>query len=122
MNTYKITFTLNKDQLVSFVDTAGPLLTKATITVIKDEPDVIRAIHRVKVKRGPRGSKVNDAIRSAMKPGPQTVAVLKEALERAGLSAGSLSTGLAVLQKANEVERVGEGVYGLKNQQAEAAE
>ena len=121
MNTYKITFTLNKDQLVSFVDTAGPLLAKATITVIKDEPaDVIRAIHKVKIKRGPRGSKVNDTILEAMKEGPQTVGALKEALEQAGLSAGSLSTGLAVLQRAGEVKRTSEGVYGLKI--AEAAE
>jgi len=47
---------------------------------------------------------------------------LKEALEHNDLAAGSLSTGLAMLQKSRVVERVGDGLYGLVGGIQRAAE
>jgi hypothetical protein len=120
MNTYKVTLNLNKDQLVQFIDHSGLFQWPTKIAPIpnKDEGETPKA--PVKARRGPKGSKVNDTIRTALEYGPRQIKDLKSALEARGLSPGSLSTGLAQLQKSGEVERVGDGVYGLKV--AEAAE
>jgi hypothetical protein len=61
-----------------------------------------------------RRSKVNAAILGAMNHGPATKKTLKSALENAGMSASSLSTGIAALIKSGQIERVGEGEYGVK--------
>jgi hypothetical protein len=49
--------------------------------------------------------------------GSATVRMLKQALEDAGMSAGSLSTGLAALQKSKAIERTGDGVYADPNRE-----
>ena len=63
--------------------------------------------------RALRGSKVNDTILKAMSENMQSTASLKKALEDAGLAPGSLSTGLAALQKEGTVIRVQSGIYDL---------
>lgn len=66
-------------------------------------------------RRTKRRSKVNDAIIGAMDGGRRaSLKDLKTALETAGMSASSLSTGIAALTKAGQIERVGDGEYALK--------
>jgi hypothetical protein len=121
MNTYKVTLNLTKDQLVQFIDHSGPFQWPTKIAPIQSRDESEAAPKApVKARRGRKGSKVNDTIRSALQHGSQSIKELKNALEARGLSPGSLSTGLAQLQSAREVERVGDGVYALKV--AEAAE
>ena len=61
-----------------------------------------------------RKSKVNDAILNAMNGGSANLKTLKQALEGAGMSASSLSTGLTALTKSGKIERVGDGEYAKK--------
>ena len=137
MNTYTVTIQLaDREQFTHFIDNVGPLVDRVVISVTQDtsasqadlasgQPEYVRKPVRkgiVPKARKLRGSKVNSTILEAMEGGPKTVKELKDALEAADLAAGSLSTGLATLQRSGEVERVGEGLYGLKGQRAEAAE
>lgn len=78
------------------------------------KPKPPRPIFRRKVggKLGrKRGSVVNTAILTAIGDGQATIQQMKLALSRAGRSPGSLSTGLAFLQKEGIVERTGTGLY-----------
>lgn len=77
-------------------------------------PAVPRTPRVRKERRSKRGSKVNTAILKAMNDAPASIAALKAALSQAGMAPSSLSTGLATLTKLGQVERVGEGLYGLK--------
>jgi hypothetical protein len=119
MNTYSVTLNLTKDQFLNLIDAAAPLLAQATIKVIKEPADAIHAMHP-KAKRASklRGSKVNDTILTTIASGSATVKQLKEALEKAGMSAGSLSTGLAALSRSGQIERISDGVYGAKVREA----
>lgn len=65
-------------------------------------------------QRSPKRSKVNETIREALQNGAGKVSELKERLIASGMSAASLSTGIAALTKAGEIERVGDGEYALK--------
>lgn len=115
MNTYKVTMTLDKNQLVSFIDIGGDFVARASIKPITTEhetPPVIEKKPR-HGRRGPRGSKVSSTILETLAAGPMPVKGLKEALEKAGMAPGSLSTGLAVLQRAGAIKRASEGVYEL---------
>lgn len=114
MNTYKITMTVDRNQLIRFIDTVG-LDQNVSIEALPDDGSTPAAPTPVKhdARRGPRGSKVNDAILGALAAGPQSNKQLREALQTAGLATGSLSTGLAILQRQNRVERLGGGLYGL---------
>lgn len=86
-------------------------------TVVR--PQRVLAARQPRVsRRGRRTSKVNTAILSALSDHSASIADMKAALTQAGLSAGSLSTGIAALTKSGQIERVGEGTYSLKTQQA----
>jgi len=117
-NTYSATIKMqNAEQLARFIEEIGPLVESVVITTtpIEGRPMIAPG-------RPARGSKVNDTIIAALQNGPLTAKELKEALEHGGLAAGSLSTGLAMLQKSRVVERVGDGLYGLVGGIQRAAE
>ena len=119
-NTFSATVNFsNADQLASFIDAIGHLVDSINIVTARQE----RVVAPPPVRSAPpklRGSKINTTILNALAGGPKTVKEMKEALEGAGMSAGSLSTGLATLQKAREVERIGDGLYGLVGMKAAA--
>ncbi len=117
MNEYTVTIRLNRDQFDHFVENVGPLVERLVVTVKQIasadvEPTKV-APTKAAAPRSMRGSKVNDTIMTTLGSGPQPVKVLKEALENADLSPGSLSTGIAALIKDGRIERVGDGVYGM---------
>ena len=115
-NTYSATIKMqNAEQLARFIEEIGPLVESVLITTTPVEGTAAPG-------RPARGSKVNDTIVAALQNGPLTAKELKEALEHGGLAAGSLSTGLAMLQKSRVVERVGDGLYGLVGGIQRAAE
>jgi predicted Rossmann fold nucleotide-binding protein DprA/Smf involved in DNA uptake len=110
-------------EFLNFVDTIGPAVERLVVTVSAGTGEAAPAPVPARSpigRRGPRGSKVNTTVLEALNDAPRTVKELKEALENAGMAAGSLSTSLATLQRSGQVERVGEGLYGLK--MAKAAE
>jgi hypothetical protein len=128
MSEYTVTMRLNdREQFVHFIDTVGPVVDRLVITVKADEQaDAIpeaptRAPQVARSTRGPRGSKVNTTILQALMQGPRTIKELKQALEGANLSPGSLSTGLAVLQRSKQVHRVEDGLYELAHSIQQAA-
>ena len=86
-----------------------PAVMAAPKTISKSTPKKVRG-----AQRNPKRSKVNDAIRTAVSGGKASIAALKIALEEAGMSPASLSTGIAALTKSGEIERVGDGEYALK--------
>ena len=115
MSKYTVTIQLaDREHFLNFIDTVGPVVGQLVVTVEAsssaevelDEPAAPKA-------RQLRGSKVNDTILAALHNSTLTVKQLKEALEQADLSPGSLSTGIAMLQKSGQIERVGEGLYAL---------
>ena len=122
MNTYKVTLTLDPKELINFIDFG--FAAKATIEPILDTGEVQGNQHAPimsrRASRAPRGSKVNDAILLALQGGERSSKELRKVLEGAGLAAGSLSAGLAVLQRQGHIDRVSEGVYALR--MAKAAE
>jgi hypothetical protein len=129
MSQYTVTLQLSdQKQFLHFMDTVGPVAGQLLITVTADEataaesPTFQRAkeTFREAVRRGPRGSKVNNTILDALQNSTLTVRQLKEALEHAGMSPGSLSTGIASLTKSGQIERVGEGTYALVGMQRAA--
>jgi hypothetical protein len=122
MSKYTVTLQLaDREQFMHFVDSVGPVAGQLVVTVAADETPIEVEEAPQPKPRPARGSKVNDTILGALHNSTLTVKQLKEALEHAGLSAGSLSTGIAALTKTGEIERVGEGVYALVGYQ-EAAE
>jgi hypothetical protein len=138
--TYKITFMLDDADTATFLREVGPHLGKMTVSHVSEYAPGVTvnrtmesppapepapapvAIKKKAKKRKPaklRGSKVNDIILAtiARMGGSATVKMLKQALEDAGMSAGSLSTGLAALQKSKAIERIGDGVYADPNRE-----
>jgi predicted Rossmann fold nucleotide-binding protein DprA/Smf involved in DNA uptake len=126
MSQYTVTLQLNdQKQFLHFMDTVGPVAGQLLVTVTAEEAapeEEWRKQEPAKVSkaRGPRGSKVNNTILDALQNSTLTVRQLKEALERAGMSPGSLSTGIAALTKSGQIERVGEGTYALVGMQRAA--
>jgi predicted Rossmann fold nucleotide-binding protein DprA/Smf involved in DNA uptake len=138
MNTYTVTIQLeDREQFQHFVDNIGPLVPSVVIKVnnvvgaaeaneagVKD-PRLWQAAPSNEAKpvrtRAKRVSKVNTAIENALQSGPKSARDLKQALEEAHLSPGSVSTGLAQLQKSGQVERLGGGLYGLAGAGYQAA-
>jgi predicted Rossmann fold nucleotide-binding protein DprA/Smf involved in DNA uptake len=126
MNTYTVTIQLeDKEQFQHFVDNIGPLVPSVVIKVVgsgeaNEPPRAAPAAAPVRT-RAKRVSKVNTAIENALQSGPKSARDLKQALEEAHLSPGSVSTGLAQLQKSGQVERLGGGLYGLAGAGYQAA-
>lgn len=127
MNEYTVTMRISdRDQFLHFVETVGPVVDRLVVTVkaTEDAAPVLQTPPKATVsvaRRAPRGSKVNDTILQMLEGGNRTVKELKSALEAANLSAGSLSTGLAVLQREGRVMRIEDGVYGLAHPMGKAA-
>jgi hypothetical protein len=130
MSEYTVTMRLNdREQFVHFIDTVGPVVDRLVVTVKADEPMDMRprpeneTVSQTppRATRATRGSKVNTAILQALMQGPRTIKELKGALEGANLSPGSLSTGLAVLQRSKQVHRVEDGLYELAGGQVQQA-
>jgi hypothetical protein len=119
MAEYTVTLRLNDQaQFIHFIDTVGPAMDRLVVTVKSTEqedaiPDAPAKPAVARATRGPRGSRVNTTILQALMEGHGTVKELKAALEAANLSPGSLSTGLAVLQRSKQVQRIEDGLYGL---------
>jgi hypothetical protein len=120
MNKYSVTFPLaNERAFLDFVNRIGPLVGKFEVVMTSDEPQETRdqpvgAIYKpARTLRRPRKSKINAALVGALKTGRGEVSELKKALVDAGLSAASLSTGLAALQKDGTVKRADNGNYYL---------
>jgi hypothetical protein len=120
MNTYEVTIKFpNKDTFIRFIDNVGLVAGEMTLAVTK--PLGEQAISEPPYKLRTRGSKVNDTIIASLQSGPLSAKQLKQGLEDVGLAAGSLSTGLAMLQKNRVVERVDGGLYGLVDGHYQAA-
>lgn len=125
-NLYAVTLkTDDRGQLADIIDgIAGKGVTVEISVIVPFKPEPAAKPSRPSpLERKPRkmrGSKVNQAILAEMVGGPASIPALKHALERAGMAPGSLSTGIAALTKSGQIERVGEGLYGLKT--AKAAE
>jgi hypothetical protein len=126
MNSYTVTIKLpDEKSFMKFLGVAHPFGNQMILTVEhEDEPAAMEQDTDTPARpRQQRTSKVNQTILNALKDYDCTVKDLKEALEKANLSSGSLSTGLSILQKNGSVIRTGEGVYGLaERSQARAAE
>jgi predicted Rossmann fold nucleotide-binding protein DprA/Smf involved in DNA uptake len=129
MNTYTVTIQLeDREQFQHFVDNIGPLVPSVVIkvnnvvgTAEANEPPRAAPVAAPVRTRAKRVSKVNTAIENALQSGPKSARDLKQALEEAHLSPGSVSTGLAQLQKSGQVERLGGGLYGLAGAGYQAA-
>ena len=105
--------------VVDLLDAIGPYAQSAEIMIDNGPPQpaaVSKPAPRAAVmtRRGPKRSKVNEAIRNRLGRGQASITDLKDALESAGMSPASLSTGIAALTKTGEISRVGDGVYELK--------
>jgi hypothetical protein len=132
MNTYEITFKCpNKESFIEMIEKVGPVAGTMQVIVSKIVRETGDATPSLRPRRehGPpqpkrvRSSKVNDTILATLgEQGEASAKDLKDALERANLSPGSLSTGLAALQKSGQIERVREGVYGIVGNHQQAAE
>jgi predicted Rossmann fold nucleotide-binding protein DprA/Smf involved in DNA uptake len=120
MNMYEVTIKFpNKDAFVRFIDNVGLVAGEMTLAVTKPLGEQSVGDNTQSPYRSTRGSKVNDTIIASLQSGPLSA---KQGLEDAGLAAGSLSTGLAMLQKNRVVERVDGGLYGLVGSYQQAAE
>ena len=108
------------DELAAYINAVGHLVESINVVTARPEP-TSKTVLPAEAKRKPRGSKVNDTIVQALENGPMSAKDLRGTLEAAGLAPGSLSTGLALLQRSRTVKRLGEGLYGLATMQ-EAAE
>ena len=123
-NTYTITArVIDRTMLADLLDAIEGKTTDVEIKVNNGAPKVqaapapkARKEHPMTSSgdRAPKRSKVNDTIRDVLLKGNAKVADLKEGLVSAGMSAASLSTGIAALTKAGVIERVGDGEYALK--------
>lgn len=102
--------------LADLLDAIGPYAQSAEIAISNGAPTAPNKVASkpTVMTRGPKRSKVNEAIRSRLDRGQASISELKSALENAGMSAASLSTGIAALTKSGEISRVGDGVYELK--------
>ena len=120
MSMYKVTISVTADQFMDILPHVSGL--KIDVKKIDLFSDALAAkLPGPPKTRTPRGSKVNRTILAALANGPQTTKQLKDALEAADLAPGSLSTGLAALQKSGEVSGHGSGIYAVSYQGQKAA-
>ena len=84
------------------------------------KPKAVKADKPKAADRRKRKSKVNNAILERLYQGQATIGELKSALESAGMSAASLSTGIAALTKSGDITRIGDGVYDVTKHDAAA--
>ena len=111
MKKYRISLTLTADEFMRvFPSIRGN--GQLDVEEVVDRTDAPNPVPAPKATRK-RASKVNDTIIDALHKGSADAASLRSSLERAGLSANSLSTGLALLQKDGRVRRNDGGVYEL---------
>jgi hypothetical protein len=124
MTTYRVTATLNQKQLIDYLDANRSV--DVQIEVVPDlvgestpQPVLRSPVTKKKTERkvrAKRGSKVVQTILETLRDGGSSgipTSELKSDLERAGLSANSLSTGLAILQKDGKIKRTDTGSYTL---------
>lgn len=116
MLTIKVT---DRMVLADLLDAIEKYAVTVEVSVSNGAPKAEGMAAAPKTKTGQQGkrakkSKVNDTIRSTLAKGSGSISALKEGLVAAGMSAASLSTGIAALTKAGEIERVGDGEYALK--------
>lgn len=130
MKSYRVMLTLTQKELIDFIDknfmsslTVIPLVEEQAAA----EPGTPNPRHQdtdaiYTPQRGPRkkrGSKVVETILDALQGGEAGHPnALKAALSNAGMSENSLSTGLAILQKAGTIKRDGNGNYYLAVKEA----
>ena len=132
MTRFKVTLDLSKDEFIELFNSSGPLSglsvssyddAAAAVDHVTEHLSEVKPLKPRDLASAPphqrklRGSKVNNAILGKLREGRAHSADLRTALADAGLAPGSLSTGLALLQKAGQIKRLGDGVYEL----AEAA-
>ena len=123
---YRVELTLSQNELLAFIDdkSGGYKLTvtatpEETAESNESEPAPRGYQRRGRVIRAKRKSKVVEAILGRLRQGEADVPDLKAALDMAGMSVASLSTGLAVLQKNGTIIRGFEaGTYRLAEQEA----
>jgi predicted Rossmann fold nucleotide-binding protein DprA/Smf involved in DNA uptake len=125
MRAYRVSTIFTQQGLLEFLDhnlninvTVQAMPEEQGATVERDArpaPDPIYTPERVRAKRK---SKVTSAILDSLEKGKGEVADLKAALEEAGMSAASLSTGLAILQKNGTVKRSQAGFYFIPEKEA----
>ena len=122
---YRVELTLNQKELLDFIDKSGGY--KSTVTAVPEETTAepnepesapVGYQRRGRVIRAKRRSKVVEAILGRLRQGEADVPDLKAALDMAGMSVASLSTGLAVLQKNGQVTRGANGSYYLTEREA----
>jgi hypothetical protein len=119
-NSYTLTVKVaDRTVLADLLDAVQSYAESVEIAISNNAPKTVDGSSVAKTKtvkrgRGPKRSKVNDTIRNALAKGAGKISELKESLINAGMSAASLSTGIAALTKAGEIERVGDGEYALK--------
>lgn len=125
---YKVIMTLNQRQLMDMIDKGYIGGNVAVLPFDDDEvepapeapkPQAKKGIVKKAAPQGRRPSKVNETLLEALQSGERTAKDLRGVLEGAGMSGSSLSTGLAVLQRTGKIERIGDGVYALKQVAAE---
>ena len=132
-NSYTVRIFVNDREkvadLLDIIEPYGPVEievfnpSKATIDLTMKQPvpapeptSKAKAKKTAKPLARKRTSKVNSAIFNRLIQGEATVAELKSALESAGMSAASLSTGIAALTKEGMIERIGDGLYRAPHQ------
>jgi hypothetical protein len=145
MNTYRVSFNLESDDLETFLKTVGPHCGRMSVTHVYAMPDpIVRAPEPAPVAEAPepapvaeapppapikrrqnkkaiarrkRFSKVNSAILTALQDGPKSSYALKRALLDAGLAESSISTGARDLTKAGKIMRdSASGLYHLQTE------
>jgi hypothetical protein len=123
-NSYTLTVKVaDRSALADLLDAIGPYAQTAEIALANNAPKAAVGPTAMRPRRehgptprlrSPKRSRVNDTIRAALMAGKNKIADLKEELIAAGMSAASLSTGIAALTKSKEIERIGDGEYALK--------
>ncbi len=124
---YRVEMTFDQEDLVNFIND-NPRY-KVTVIALSPEPSAPEAPsapvpaprsyqRRGQVIRAKRKSKVIEAILKRLQGEAASVSELKGALEEAGMSVTSLSTGLAILQRSGQVRRDSNGAYYLAVKEA----
>jgi hypothetical protein len=117
MPLYKVTFTLSQKELLEFLEQKKTTDAKIEVIQPTEQQTPLPASHENPTgyeparTRAKRGSKVVDTILETLNGGVAGPNQLKKALAAAGLSENSLSTGVAILQKAGKISRDANGDY-----------
>jgi hypothetical protein len=128
MRSYRVSTIYSQRELLEFLERNQNI--NVTIEALPEDqgaalaPSAMRqdtiadAIYTPERVRAKRKSKVTGAILDSLEKGRGEIADLKAALENAGMSAASLSTGLAVLQKSGAIKRSQAGFYFIPEKEA----